>query len=84
MATPYLDEAERCGRVALLHDGRLLALDRPAHLQAALAGQLLEVSVDRPRPPLDVLASLPGVLDVQSFGDRAHVRLRRRGAAAGR
>ena len=43
MATPYLDEAERCGRVALLHDGRLLAIDRPAHLQAALAGQLLEV-----------------------------------------
>ena len=30
MATPYLDEAERCARVALLHEGRLLALDEPA------------------------------------------------------
>jgi len=38
MATPYLDEAERCGRVALLHDGKLLALDEPSRLQAALAG----------------------------------------------
>jgi ABC-2 type transport system ATP-binding protein len=75
MATPYLDEAERCGRVALLHEGRLLALDTPAVLQAGLAGQLIEVIVDAPRPPLDVLAGVGGVVDVQSFGDRAHVRV---------
>src|SRR4051812_23721839 len=74
MATPYLDEAERCGRVALLHEGKLLALDDPSTLQAALAGQLLEVVVDAPRPPVDLLARVPGVRDVQSFGDRAHVR----------
>jgi len=75
MATPYLDEAERCARVALLHDGRLLALDEPSRLQAALAGQLLEVVTDTPRPPVDVLAAMPHVADVQSFGDRAHVRV---------
>jgi ABC-2 type transport system ATP-binding protein len=74
MATPYLDEAERCARVALLHEGRLLALDEPSRLQAPLAGQLLEVVVDAPRPPIDLLARVPGVRDVQSFGDRAHVR----------
>ena len=34
MATPYLDEAERCARVALLHEGRLLALDEPARSRA--------------------------------------------------
>jgi ABC-2 type transport system ATP-binding protein len=83
MATPYLDEAERCGRVALLHGGRLLALDRPASLQAALGGELLEVTVALPRPPIDLLASLPGVADVQSFGDRAHVRIAAGAAAAG-
>ena len=38
MSTPYLDEAERCGRVALLHDGRLLACDEPASLRAAMPG----------------------------------------------
>ena len=74
MATPYLDEAERCARVALLHEGHLLALDEPSRLQHALAGQLLEVVADTPRPPIDVLARVPGVRDVQSFGDRAHVR----------
>jgi ABC-2 type transport system ATP-binding protein len=75
MATPYLDEAERCSRVALLHEGRLLALDEPSRLQAALAGQLLEVITRTARPPVEQLAHIPGVLDVQSFGDRAHVRV---------
>ena len=75
MATPYLDEAERCARVALLHEGRLLALDEPSALQERLAGQMLEVIVDAPRPPLELLSRAAGVLDVQSFGDRAHVRI---------
>ena len=75
MATPYLDEAERCARVALLHEGRLLALDAPSRLQGVLAGQLLEVVTETARPPIEVLARVPGVADVQPFGDRAHVRI---------
>jgi ABC-2 type transport system ATP-binding protein len=74
MATPYLDEAERCSRVALLHDGRLMAIDAPATLQAGLRGTLFEVLVADSRPPIDRLAGIPGVTDVQLFGDRAHVR----------
>lgn len=81
MATPYLDEAERCARVALLHEGRLLALDTPAQLQGALAGQIVEIATDTPRPPVDLLGRVPGVLDVQSFGDRVHVRVDRGEAA---
>ena len=77
MSTPYLDEAERCSRVVLLHDGHLLAADRPEHLQAALDGDLLELAVGNNRPSLDMLRSIPGVVDVQSFGDRAHVRVPR-------
>jgi ABC-2 type transport system ATP-binding protein len=38
MTTPYLDEAERCTRVALLHEGRLLALDAPSNLQRRMTG----------------------------------------------
>jgi ABC-2 type transport system ATP-binding protein len=75
MTTPYLDEAERCGRIALLHEGQVIALDDPSALRAAMPGLLLEVIVDAPRPPVDILASLPGVEDVQVFGDGAHVRL---------
>ena len=43
MSTPYLDEAERCTRVALLHGGRVLAVDEPSHLRASMPGaQTLE------------------------------------------
>jgi ABC-2 type transport system ATP-binding protein len=38
MSTPYLDEAERCSRVALLHEGRVLACDEPSRLRAAMPG----------------------------------------------
>ena len=75
MATPYLDEAERCARVALLHEGRILALDEPAALQASFSGTLLEVLVDAPRPPVPLLLGLPNVEGVEIFGDGAHVRL---------
>jgi ABC-2 type transport system ATP-binding protein len=75
MATPYLDEAERCARVALLHDGRLLALDRPAALRATLRGALYEVIVREHREAAAVLRRLAEVSDVQMFGERAHVRM---------
>ena len=74
MSTPYLDEAERCARVAMLHDGRLLAVDRPDRLQSRLNGQLIEIAMNG-RPPVELLRAVAGVLDVQSFGDRAHVRV---------
>ena len=75
MSTPYLDEAERCARVALLHNGRLLALDTPDALRRALPGSLFEVLTTDHRRAVAALKSLPGVADVQTFGERAHVRL---------
>jgi ABC-2 type transport system ATP-binding protein len=75
MATPYLDEAERCTRVALLHEGELLALDTPASLRAALPGIVMEVIAPERDRATGVLERLPGVADVQLFGERAHVRL---------
>jgi ABC-2 type transport system ATP-binding protein len=74
LSTPYLDEAERCGRVALLHKGQLLALDQPATLRSALPGALYEVIADDHRRAAQVLKGLAGVTGVQLFGERAHVR----------
>jgi ABC-2 type transport system ATP-binding protein len=75
LATPYLDEAERCGRVALLAGGRLLALDEPSRLQAATGGVMLEVVAAPPRRALEALRSALGADRVQLFGDRLHVRI---------
>ncbi len=74
MATPYLDEAERCARVALLHEGRTLAIDEPAHLQRAFAGDLYEVIATPHLDAFEALAAVPELTDRQTFGDRIHVR----------
>jgi ABC-2 type transport system ATP-binding protein len=52
-----------------------MALDEPATLQSTLPGIMLEVSTEGARPPIEAMGRLPGVDDVQLFGDRAHVRL---------
>ena len=75
MATPYLDEAERCSRVALLHEGRLLALDSPAILRASLKGDVMEVVADDRDRAIQALERSSGVVEVQLFGERLHVRL---------
>jgi ABC-2 type transport system ATP-binding protein len=75
MSTPYLDEAERCSRVALLHGGRLLALDAPGELRRALPGSLFEVIAPDHRAAATALRKMPSVVDVQTFGERAHVRI---------
>ena len=71
MTTPYLDEAERCSRVALLDRGRLLALDTPQALRSSLPGTLLEVIVPDVRRAHHVLRERG--LRAQVFGDRLHV-----------
>jgi ABC-2 type transport system ATP-binding protein len=78
MATPYLDEAERCARVAMLHQGHLLALDRPDALRQAFTGELWEVLAEPHAVADDALANVAGIIDRQLFGERLHVR-----AAAG-
>jgi ABC-2 type transport system ATP-binding protein len=73
MSTPYLDEAERCTRIVLLHEGQVLALDEPGALRAMLPGILLEVLVSDPRAALRSLRGPGGVKNAQVFGDRLHV-----------
>ena len=74
VSTPYLDEAERCHRVALLHEGGLLALDTPDRLRRSLPGQIVEVIVEDHRGAATWLETQPFVVDVNMFGERAHVR----------
>jgi len=75
VSTAYLDEAERCDRVALLHEGRLVALDTPTALQHRLAGRLRALRTDAPRRARDVLRQLPTVSQATLFGDLLHVTL---------
>jgi ABC-2 type transport system ATP-binding protein len=73
VSTAYLDEAERFDRLAMLHEGRAIALDSPAALQASLAGRLLGVPLDQPRAARGAAGRLPGVRHATVFGDRLHL-----------
>lgn len=76
VATPYLDEAERCNRVTLMHDGRLAQIDSPEALRQSIGARRMEVIVpDMRRAQLvtSELAAIPDVLDVQRFGDHLDV-----------
>ena len=71
-ATAYLDEAERCDRVALLHEGRLIALDTPQALQQPLTGHIQRVRTDDARHTREVLRRQPTVQHAVLFGDAVH------------
>jgi len=75
LATPYLDEAERCGRVALLRDGKVLALDTPDALRRTDRTVMLEVIASPPRQALRLLREKLGDDEVSLFGDRLHARV---------
>jgi len=73
VSTPYMDEAERCARVALMDRGRILLCDTPEALKARMQGELLEIVARPQREAKEVLSLVPEVLGVQVFGDRLHV-----------
>jgi ABC-2 type transport system ATP-binding protein len=75
MSTPYLDEAERCSRVALVHQGRVLAADEPARLRSAGGERIIELATAGGLRQADIVARLPGVASAQVFGERLHVTL---------
>ncbi len=70
MTTPYMDEAERCTRVGLLAGGRLLAADTPQGLKRLMRGAVVEIVGPEIRRGFAVLKGVPGVTEVQLFGDR--------------
>jgi ABC-2 type transport system ATP-binding protein len=76
VATPYLDEAERCHRVALMHLGEIHQCDKPDRLRKSLDMERLEVRAGNLRLAEAVLlasAGRNGIVDVQRFGDRLDV-----------
>ncbi len=74
VATPYLDEAERCHRVAQMHEGTIHQIGTPAELRASLGAKRLEVHTASLGDAEDALMGHhAGILDVQRFGDRLDV-----------
>ncbi len=77
VSTPYLDEAERSTRVALLNEGKLLVCDQPETVKASFASDVYEVITDDVRRAVTLLNELKGEFSAQLFGDRMHVVMSR-------
>jgi len=73
VSTAYLDEAERCNRIALIHQGRLLAEGSPAKVKELMRGVLLELRCSQPRNAMRILKEELRSGSVGLFGDRVHV-----------
>ena len=84
VSTHYMDEAERCHRIAILDRGVLVADGTPDELTHALAGRTLEVMAKQPRRAQQVLLGVPGVLSVAQIGNALRVLNDANGDAAGR
>jgi len=73
VTTAYLDEADRCHRVGLLHQGRLVACDTPARLRDLMPGVLLEIRTSKARLAARLLREQLTDIQVGLFGDRVHL-----------
>jgi ABC-2 type transport system ATP-binding protein len=72
MSTPYLDEAERCNRVALMNEGELIAIDTPQKIKESTNKKVIEIISDDIKRSYSILKDEPDI-DVQIFGDRINV-----------
>jgi ABC-2 type transport system ATP-binding protein len=73
VSTHYMDEAERCHRLAILDHGALVASGTPADLTGALAGRTFEVRATQPRQAHAALRAVDGVLGVAQIGNSLRV-----------
>ncbi len=73
VSTHYMEEAEYCYRLALMHRGRIIALDRPSELKQALHQPLLELHTDDPPRAVEAMTDAPGVISAAMFGRAVHV-----------
>jgi ABC-2 type transport system ATP-binding protein len=75
VSTPYMDEAERCSRVGLMYSGEMIVCDEPNRIRDMVKGELVEIRTDNWQKARQELLHLPGVIEVQIFGENLRVFL---------
>jgi len=73
VTTHYMDEAEYCHRLALMHQGRLLAIGAPDELREGLPGRVLEVEADPPARALAAVGAMAGLREPALYGEAVRV-----------
>ena len=75
LSTAYMDEAERCSRLALISAGEIRHCDTPAKLKQMMPGALLAVATSNARAAFAALDGVPGIEGLLLMGDQVHVRV---------
>jgi ABC-2 type transport system ATP-binding protein len=73
VSTPYMDEADRCSRVGLMYAGRMVICDSPQRIRDQLEGEVIELQPDDEHLTQEEALRLPGVLEVQTYGESLHL-----------
>ncbi len=73
VSTPYMDEADRCSLVGLMYTGRMVTFGKPQYIRAQVQGELIEIRTDDWQAAHGFIENLPGVLEVQTYGESLHV-----------
>ncbi len=75
ISTPYMDEAERCSRVALMHNGKILVIDTPTELKKKITGKVIEIKCDETHIVSEIVKTSKSVVSTQTYSDRLRILL---------
>lgn len=81
VSTAYLDEAERCTRIGLIHKGRLIMTDNPAMIKRSVPLDMVEIWAPDARKAAEAARGMTGVKEASAYGNRFHVALAEGGSA---
>ena len=73
ISTPYMDEADRCSQVGLMYAGKMVICASPTQIRAQIQGDLIELRPDDWQAAHDIVQKLPGVLEIQTYGELLHL-----------
>jgi ABC-2 type transport system ATP-binding protein len=73
VSTPYMDEADRCSRVGLMYEGRLIICANPREIRKEIGGEMIELIPKDWRKAYDFIKTMPGVHELQTYGELLHV-----------
>lgn len=73
VSTPYMDEADRCSRIGLMYAGQMVVCDSPKSVRGRIQAELVELSPQDWGAAYEIIKPLPGVLEVQTYGESLHI-----------
>ncbi len=73
VSTPYMDEADRCSRVGLIYQGKIVECDSPENIRQKIRGEFIKVVTHDWQKAREIIQPLKGILEVQTYGEALHI-----------